>query len=81
MSGRPEIDLRVYTNALRTLLMAFAVLALFLGHSVASAQVLYGSITGTVADKTGAVIPGEAITLTNQGTGEARSTVAGSAGT
>ena len=48
-------------------------LALILLASLhARAQVLYGSITGTVADKTGAVIPNVPVTITNQATGEMR---------
>jgi Carboxypeptidase regulatory-like domain/TonB dependent receptor len=38
----------------------------------ASAQVLYGSLTGTLTDPSGAVIPNTAATLTNQGTTEIR---------
>jgi hypothetical protein len=45
-----------------------------------SAQVLYGSLVGTVQDKTGAVIPGASVTVTNQGTGEVRTVTAGSLG-
>jgi len=51
---------------------AIAFLALLLLSSVAQAQVLYGSITGTVSDKTGAVVPNVPVTITNQGTGEVR---------
>ena len=58
MSGRPEINCRVNAGAIRTLLGTIALLTLFFVNSTANAQVLYGSITGTVADRTGAVIPG-----------------------
>ncbi|MGD0646365.1 MAG: TonB-dependent receptor [Acidobacteriaceae bacterium] len=37
------------------------------------AQVLYGTLTGTVQDKTGAIVPNASITLTDQDTGDARS--------
>lgn len=37
-----------------------------------SAQVLYGSVVGTVTDPSGAVIPGASITLTNKDTGSSR---------
>ena len=40
--------------------------------SAAHAQVLYGSLTGTITDSTGAVIPNIAVVITNQGTTEAR---------
>ena len=46
---------------------------LFREHAPLNAQILYGSITGTVSDKTGAVIPGVTVTITNQGTGESAS--------
>ena len=38
----------------------------------ASAQVLYGSLVGTVEDPTGAVVPGATLSLTNVSTGTAR---------
>jgi hypothetical protein len=47
-------------------LVACASLAL---PTTAAAQALYGSITGTVTDNTGASIPGVTITVTNEGTG------------
>jgi len=57
-----------------------AILALFAVTSAAHAQILYGSLTGTVTDKTGAVIPNVTLTLTNQGTGAIRSEKANEAG-
>ncbi|MGH9449270.1 MAG: TonB-dependent receptor, partial [Terriglobia bacterium] len=44
------------------------------------AQSLYGSMSGTVTDQSGAVIPGAAITIINQDTHLTRSTTTGSAG-
>src|SRR5690349_6712451 len=38
----------------------------------ASAQVLYGSIVGTVTDQTGAVVPQAEVKATNPATGETR---------
>jgi hypothetical protein len=46
----------------------------------ASAQVLYGSIVGTLTDETGAVIPKAAVTVTNTSTGLSRQTTADDAG-
>ncbi len=81
MSGRPDMNHRFNAGTIGTLLVAVALLAICFGSMTANAQILYGSITGSVADKTGAVIPGAAVTLTNQGTGAVRSTTADSSGT
>src|SRR5947207_4277909 len=55
------------------------VLSLFISASPFFAQ--YGAaIEGTVADQTGAVVPGATVTATNCATGISRSTVAGDAG-
>ena len=58
----------------------FAVLTLFgvfsiLTPSNASAQVLYGSIVGQVADASGAPTPGATVTITNRDTGLTRTAV------
>jgi len=47
-------------------------LVALLASAPANAQVLYGSIVGTVEDPTGAVVPGATITLTNPSTGATR---------
>lgn len=47
-------------------------LLLFLGPTIASGQVLTGSITGTVRDPSGAVIPGVKVTIRNVATGAAQ---------
>ncbi len=46
----------------------------------ASAQVLYGSIVGTLTDQTGAVVPKAAVTVTNQSTGLSRQATTDDAG-
>jgi hypothetical protein len=51
-----------------------------LSSSWLSAQVLYGTLTGTVQDKSGAVIPDATVTMTNQETGDARTAQADSHG-
>ena len=44
------------------------------------AQVLYGSVVGTVQDSSGAVVPGAAVVLTSASTGQNRSTVTNETG-
>ncbi len=74
MSGRPELNRRIKRCAVQTLLIAVALLTLSLGSRTVNAQILYGSVAGTVADKTGALIPNASITLTSQDTGATRTT-------
>ena len=45
-----------------------------------NAQVLYGSVVGTVADQTGAVVPGATVTITNADTGQTREGMTDAAG-
>src|ERR1035437_1925554 len=80
MSGRPDMNHRFNAVAIRTLLTV-ALLAICCGSMTVNAQVLYGSLTGTVSDKTGAVVPGVPVTITNQGTKAVRSTTANEQGT
>ena len=60
-------------------LVATAILGLVSVQRV-NAQILYGSVAGTVTDQTGAVVPGAAITIVNDNTGFTRNTTSGSAG-
>jgi hypothetical protein len=60
-----------------------AIAALLFGYMVArpaSAQVLYGSIVGTIQDQSGAVVPKAEVIITNKGTGLTRTTAADDAG-
>jgi Carboxypeptidase regulatory-like domain len=47
---------------------------------MASAQVLYGSIVGTLTDETGAVVPNATVTVTNTSTGLSRQATTNDAG-
>ena len=42
------------------------------------AQVLYGSVVGTVQDPTGGVVPNATVTITNRGTSQSQETKRGS---
>jgi hypothetical protein len=66
-------------NCKMTRLLTFFSLSLFL-PAMALCQVDTGSISGTVRDTSGSVIPGVNVTLTNQGTGQSLSTTSKSAG-
>lgn len=66
------------TRPLRAGLLA-ALLCLSLADN-ASAQVLYGSIVGTVNDPSGAAVPGATVTATNKATGIERQTNTNDAG-
>ena len=61
---------------LRVFLTGLAFLALVSNVSVrpGAAQVLYGSVIGTVTDSSGGVVPSASITLTSKETGSSRST-------
>ncbi|MGC1872111.1 MAG: TonB-dependent receptor [Acidobacteriaceae bacterium] len=64
-----------------TLWLLFAMLILIFSSTGLLAQIATGGITGTVHDQTGAVISNAKITLTNDSTGIATSTVSTSTGT
>ncbi|AMY08214.1 hypothetical protein LuPra_01407 [Luteitalea pratensis] len=53
----------------RVLVLALVACASLALPTIAAAQALYGSLTGTVTDNTGASIPGVTVTVTNEGTG------------
>ncbi len=64
----------------KTLPVLLAAVACLLLAQAGFAQALTGTLTGTVADSTGAVVPGGAVTVTNMGSGDVRKTVTNSAG-
>lgn len=64
-----DMKLRRVCSLLHTLALAFSVFCLALLSSKTFAQVDQGSISGTVKDSSGAVIPGATVTITNADTG------------
>jgi hypothetical protein len=46
----------------------------------AAAQVLYGSVVGTVADQSGAIVPGATVSIANVQTGQTRETISDETG-
>lgn len=62
----------------KTFFVSIILLAMFIS---AQAQADQGRIAGTVTDINGGVVPGAAITITNEATGDTRSTTANSDGT
>ena len=65
---------------MRTRVLAIFLAVLFSMSASARAQSPNGSIDGVIVDTTGAVLPGVAVTLTNQATGATRETVTDSEG-
>src|SRR6185295_18313103 len=63
-----------------TLKVLFAVIALLTLSVVVSGQTITGSISGTVADSSGGVIPGATVTLTGEKTGQGRASATDSEG-
>ena len=63
-----------------TLWLVLAAILGFISVGRLNAQVLYGSVAGTVTDQTGAVVPGAAITIINDNTGFTRNVTSASAG-
>ena len=68
---------------LKLFLSSLIAVVLTAGLAVAPvhAQTLYGTIAGTVTDSSGANIPGATVTITNENTGLAMSTVTDETGT
>src|SRR5450756_784147 len=61
-----------------TILLAIVAVAMFV--TLSNAQVTTGTISGTVSDSSGAVLPGAKIELLNEGTGALRTVNTGADG-
>ncbi len=70
------------TKSARTTATALGLLALatLAAPSTLNAQVLYGSVVGTIQDTSGAVIPGAQVSVRNTGTGQTQETESGVTG-
>ena len=77
---RTSLRNQVIYEAARVALL-LAILAAVRWTPRASAQVLYGSIAGTVRDSSESVIAGAKVVITNIGTTQTRETITNSAGT
>jgi Carboxypeptidase regulatory-like domain/TonB dependent receptor len=80
MTGYSHVSTRSVRFFRCVAMAALSLAFLVSSRSAANAQVLYGSISGTVTDKTGAVVPNAAISLISQDTGDKRDTQAGADG-
>ena len=59
---------RYFRNSLVVICLIAAAAAVLLMPAPASAQILYGSLTGTVTDQQKAAMPGVTVTAINTGT-------------
>src|SRR5438105_3171328 len=73
--------MRVSTHELFATLSVAAVVALALWAFPASAQVLYGSLTGNVTDASGSAVPGAKVEALNTATGIVKQTATDERGT
>ena len=64
--------MKTRVNSAGWIAASLLILAFGLVSPMANAQVLYGSIVGTVTDQTGAMLPKAAVKATNPQTGESR---------
>jgi hypothetical protein len=80
MPARPKTQFRTERFTTRKWLLLVMLAAALLGTATVRGQALFGTLTGTISDKTGAVVPKVSVTLTNQGTGEVRADIANAVG-
>lgn len=78
MLPRYEALRKCAAGGLRAVFFVFALM--FSMPNSAGAQVLYGSIVGTVTDASGAVVARAAVSLTNEGTGKSRQAITNASG-
>ncbi|MGB6610079.1 MAG: TonB-dependent receptor [Acidobacteriaceae bacterium] len=74
------MQLRTGRLTTRKWVLLILLAAALVGTATVRGQALFGTLTGTISDKTGAVVPKVSVTLTNQGTGEVRAATANAVG-
>src|SRR6202167_1425239 len=77
---RERAEQRIGSGIATGWLLAAVLTMILIVAAKVEGQVLYGTLTGTVTDKTAAVVPSAAVTLTDQATGQVRSTTASQQG-
>ena len=79
---RCTVKLACWVPPARVFLSWLALSLIVIGYAArpASAQVLYGSVVGTLTDETGAVVPKATVTVTNTSTGLSRGATTNDAG-
>src|SRR5215208_5468233 len=75
-----EIDMRLTYLGRPGALLLRVLAGLLVTASIASAQVLYGSIVGAVSDSTGAAMPGASVTIEQAETKLTREVITDAAG-
>jgi hypothetical protein len=80
MSGRPKTESNIGARAVRPLIVMVALVALLSSGIAAHAQVLYGSIVGTVTDPSGAIIPGAKVDVIEMNKGIRQETTTDNSG-
>ncbi len=80
MSERKVLERECLRLLLRSGMVVALAATLWLLPTSAAAQVLYGSVTGSIVDGTGAAVPGATVTIKDEATGLALSAVTDSTG-
>jgi hypothetical protein len=68
MSSKPGLNLRLVATAMGRISIAVAAIAMLIGTCVVHAQVLYGTLVGTVTDASGFVVVGATVVVTDKAT-------------
>jgi hypothetical protein len=79
MTRKSGMQYQAGVTAIQRWLLATTLIVMFFGMT-SQAQVLYGTLTGTAIDRSGAVVANATVTVTNQDTGAVRITTTGQRG-